>query len=236
MTPRRPHALRSLPAALGLASLLALTGCGATDAGAVSQGESAGPTPSSEGSASSDTTGASGATETSDATGATESATPDESAPTQPAPAGTDSPGTAPQAPPTESGPPRLIGYAGGESPGAEIHDQADADRLQGAPEGFKQFIGRTAERLAHGSTCTDGYVGVTVETLRTDGYAVGGVNECGGYRALWAVVDGSWKEVAASQEMWDCAVLEHYTVPSDIAGERCYDYDAQKDRRYQQA
>jgi hypothetical protein len=35
---------------------------------------------------------------------------------------------------------------------------------------------------------------------------------------------------------MWDCAVLERYAVPSDIAGDRCYDYDAQKERRYQQA
>jgi hypothetical protein len=228
MTPRRLHALRTLPAALGLASLLALTGCGATDAGAASQDELAGPTPSTDATTLADTDPSETAPET---------PTPTETAPTDPAASETDSPGSAPQTPaPTETGPPRLIAYAGGESPGAEIHDQADADRLEGAPDDFKQFIGRTAERLAKGSTCTDGYVGVTVETLRTDGYAVGGVNECGGYRALWAIVDGSWKEVAASQEMWDCAVLERYAVPSDIAGDRCYDYDAQKERRYQQA
>ena len=131
---------------------------------------------------------------------------------------------------------PELIPYAGGESRGFEVQDRDDAEAMTGAPAAFKQFIGRTAQEIADGSTCTDGYVGVTVELLRTDGYASGGVNDCGGYRALWAVVDGQWKEVAGSQEMWDCAVLERYTVPSDVAGDACYDYDAQQERSYQQS
>lgn len=234
MTLRRTHPRLSVPTilapALATATLLALSACGAGDAGAVSQGE----LPSS-------------ATTSSDPS-------PSETAPTEPVPSETaetaestestpaetptdaDDPEPTETPEPTESAAPRMIAYAGGESPGAEIQSQADADKLKRAPEDFRRFIGRTAERLADGSTCTDGYVGVTVEFLRTDGYAVGGVNECGGYRALWAVVDGSWKEVAASQEMWDCAVLRRYAVPSEIAGSRCYDYDAQKERDYEQA
>ncbi|MGN6577747.1 MAG: hypothetical protein ACTHKG_18905 [Nocardioides sp.] len=228
MTPRRPHPRLSVPTllapALAAAALLALTGCGARDAGAVSQGELS--TSSAASSSPSETATAADPTETSEAT-PTESTSGEADPELSESPEPTES---------TQAAAPRLLAYAGGESPGAEIRSQADADKLAGAPEGFKQFIGRTAERLADGSTCEDGYVGVTVEFLRTDGYAVGGVNECGGYRALWAVVDGSWKEIAGSQEMWDCAVLQRYTVPSEIAGSRCYDYDAQKERDYEQA
>jgi hypothetical protein len=136
---------------------------------------------------------------------------------------------------PSESAPePRLIAYAGADSPGVEVQATVDAANLRGAPKAFKRFIGRTAQQVADASSCSDGYVGVTVATLRTDGYAVGGVNDCGGYAALWATVDGRWKEIAGTQEAWDCAVLERYAVPSDVVGTTCYDYDAQQERAYQ--
>lgn len=130
---------------------------------------------------------------------------------------------------------PRLIVYAGGESPGVEVQKRSDAKHLRGAPKSFKRFIGRKAQRLTDRSTCSGGYVGITVERVRTDGFAVGGVNDCGGYQALWAVEGGRWKEIAGSQELWDCAVLKRHVVPSSIAGNRCYDYDAQRVRHYHQ-
>ena len=130
---------------------------------------------------------------------------------------------------------PTLIVYAGGESPGVQVEKRADAKRLRGAPKLFKRFIGKKAQRLADQSTCTGGYVGVTVERVRTDGFAVGGVNDCGGYAALWAVVDGHWKEIDGTQEMWGCGVLKRHVVPSSIAGNRCYSYRAQKVRHYHQ-
>ena len=137
---------------------------------------------------------------------------------------------------PTRADRPRLISYAGGESPGVQVEKRADAKRLHGAPKAFKRFIGKKAQRLADQSTCTGGYVGVTVERLRTDGFAVGGVNDCGGYAALWAVVDGHWKQIDGTQEIWGCGVLVRHSVPSSIAGNKCYDYQAQKTRRYHQA
>jgi hypothetical protein len=143
---------------------------------------------------------------------------------------------TSSAAPASDEEPARVIAYAGGESPGIEVHERADARLLHGAPASFRRFIGRTAQRLHDESTCTGGDVGVTVATLRTDGYAVGGVDDCGGYRALWATVDGRWQEVAGTQELWDCAVLERYEVPSDVVETRCYDYDAQEERAYHQA
>lgn len=130
---------------------------------------------------------------------------------------------------------PRLIVYAGGESPGVEVQKRADAKNLRGAPKAFKRFIGNKAQRLADHSTCGDGYVGVTVERVRTDGFGVGGVNDCGGYVALWAVVDGRWKEIAGTQDIWNCGVLKRHVVPSSIAGDRCYDVRAHRLRHYHQ-
>ena len=80
--------------------------------------------------------------------------------------------------------------------------------------------------------------VGVTVKAVRTDGYAVGAVNECdgGGYVALWAIVDGDWKEIDDTLDLWDCAALTEHRVPSDIAGDTCYDRSAQAQQSYHQA
>ena len=49
-------------------------------------------------------------------------------------------------------------------------------------------------------------------------------------------MVDGRWKEIQSTQEMWDCAGLDRYHVRSDVAGDRCYDYEAQEERAYQQS
>ena len=130
---------------------------------------------------------------------------------------------------------PTLIVYAGGESPGVEVQSRADAKDLRGAPKAFKRFIGNKAQRVADHSTCEGGYVGVTVARVRTDGFAVGGVNDCGGYAALWAIVDGHWKQIDGTQEIWGCGVLVRHSVPSSIAGNKCYDYEAQKMRHYHQ-
>ena len=143
--------------------------------------------------------------------------------------------GLAHAAAPAQTARTRLIVYAGGESPGVEVQSRDDAGHLRGAPTAFKRFIGRKAQRLADHTTCSGGYVGVTVERVRTDGYAIGGVNDCGGYEALWALVDGRWREIAGTQDMWDCGVLERHAVPSSIAGTRCYDEDARGVRHYHQ-
>ena len=174
----------------------------------------------------------------------TTSTTPDSSASASPDPSesplkGPDQTGpTESSASPTtsESPQPRLLAYAGGESPGVQVHDTADVRALHGAPASFKQFIARTAEKLVKESSCDDAAVGVTVETLRTDGYAVGGVNDCGGYAAMWAVVDGRWKEIQGTQDSWECRILKRYRVPSDVAGTSCYNYTTGKSHHYSQA
>ncbi|RKS74116.1 hypothetical protein CLV35_2617 [Motilibacter peucedani] len=119
---------------------------------------------------------------------------------------------------------------------GVEIDDPADVSELRGAPESFKRFVARTVEQLQAEEKCPGAAVGVTVQTLRTDGFAIGGVNACGGYEALWAQVDGTWKEVYGTQDSLDCAVLRRYRVPSDVAGDTCYDYKGKKEHSYHQA
>lgn len=131
---------------------------------------------------------------------------------------------------------PKLISYEGAGSARAQVRTTADANTLAGAPDSFKTFIGRTAERLNRGGTCHVDFVGVTMKALRTDGYAVGAVNGCsGGHVALWAIVEGGWREIDATQDLWDCAVLAEHRVPSDIAGDTCYDADAKAQHAYRQ-
>ena len=130
---------------------------------------------------------------------------------------------------------PRLIVYADKESSGVEVQTRADAKDLRGAPRSFRGFIGRKAQRVTDRSTCSGGYVGVTVARIRVDGFATGGVNDCGGYAALWAVVDGHWKQIQGTQEIWSCAILKRHQVPSSVAGKSCYDYQHHKTRHYHQ-
>lgn len=111
----------------------------------------------------------------------------------------------------------------------------SDLDKLDGAPEPFRVFIGQRVAELQASATCDRSQVGVTVEFLRTDGYAVGGVDDCGGYAALWAVVDGAWAEVEGTQDSWSCEVLARYRFPSELVGDTCYDYTAQEERPYSQ-
>ncbi|CAN5467599.1 hypothetical protein BH11ACT8_BH11ACT8_22640 [soil metagenome] len=192
-------------------------------------------------------TGAAAGGETSSDAGSSP-AVPDESTPPVTDPSTSDAPTTDPSTEPTtdpSSEPttepttePKLIPYAGGESAGAEITKPADVKLLgKDAPEAFKTFIADTVRTLHKDTACTDGFIGVTVEVLRTDGYAAGGVNDCGGYQALWADVDGTWKEIYGTQDTWDCAVLKKYTVPSDVVGDTCYAYEGDhKEHEYHQA
>ena len=133
---------------------------------------------------------------------------------------------------------PRLIRYATGTSPGVAVHRRAQARRLHGAPAGFKRFIDATAVRVRRHSTCSDrSGVGVTVARLRTDGYAVGGIDDCSGYVALWSRVDGRWTELFGTQDAWPCGVLRRHRVPSAVVGGTCFAYHGDhREHRYHQA
>ncbi|MBF4160058.1 hypothetical protein [Nocardioides acrostichi] len=108
---------------------------------------------------------------------------------------------------------PTYIRYAGGEYAGPFVADSSQIDKLEGAPESFKTFIGTVADELEATNDCKP-KSGVNVFDVRSDGYASGGVHQCGGYVALWAEVDGTWKEIGGTQAAWRCSLLKRYGVP----------------------
>lgn len=178
-----------------------------------------------------------GATVADDAVPAAASSTPGGTPSASPSETPSASPSESPSPTPTETPTwtAELIPYAGGESIGYEVFSPADVAGMEGAPTSFKRFIARKIRRMAAESTC-EAPSEVIVQLLRTDGFATGGVNDCGGYQALWVQVDGVWQEVDGTQEMEGCAVLERYHVPSELVDGRCYDYDAQEEREYHRA
>lgn len=137
--------------------------------------------------------------------------------PTTPAPA------TSTSAPTTAAPAGKLIDYASGDDSGVTIATASDTGRLTGAPADFKTFI---AAELAKGSTdvsCTE-KPQISVDMVDTGGWARGGyfVPQCGGYAALWAKSDGSWKSVWSGQSLVDCATLTSFAFPVRVVGGQC--------------
>ena len=108
------------------------------------------------------------------------------------------------------------------------------ANRLPGAPAEFRTFVKAQLhelwDELGHTAGCKSSPL-ITVEALRTDGFALGAVNtlprkHCetgGGYEAIWAVRHGAWKQVIGTQEVVACTRLERFDIPSEIGVHECY-------------
>lgn len=129
---------------------------------------------------------------------------------------------------------PQLITFGGSvDSQYGLVVDVASARRaLIGAPDDFVAFIGEVGRTARDDSAAErDRAGGVNVDVLRTDGYAAGHVTTCGGHAALWAEVDGTWREVAATQEAWPCWSLRRYAVPSAVllGQQSCHDADGRR-------
>jgi hypothetical protein len=102
---------------------------------------------------------------------------------------------------------------------GVAVEQPADVSQLTGAPDDFKTFVAGLASKAQQaGKACPDAFHGITVQKLRGD-FALGAVNDCGGYAALWARVDGRWQEILGTQEQWSCADLAAHDVPEGFAG-----------------
>ncbi|MFT4009437.1 MAG: hypothetical protein QM655_05280 [Nocardioidaceae bacterium] len=133
---------------------------------------------------------------------------------------------------------PKLLDFSSlNNNSGAFVTGPKDIDQISTAPADFRAFVLKLAAKANKtGKQCPDAAHGVGIDMVRTDGFAVGGVNDCGGYRALWAKVDGTWKEIIGTQDEWDCGPLRKYKVPSVLVNGRCYDYDGdQEEHKYQQ-
>ena len=107
----------------------------------------------------------------------------------------------------------------------ATIRNDSDITKLTGAGGSFKQFILSVLHKgqAIDGGDCDQPYT-VTVGKLYNQKFAIGNAGACGGYAPLWASVNGVWQEIAGTQQGYKCAVLQQYTVPSVIAGSKCFD------------
>jgi hypothetical protein len=105
---------------------------------------------------------------------------------------------------------------------GVAIKAPEDTAKLVGTSDDFKTFI-KGVWQKDFDSGCKTAEVDVMKYT--SDGFGLGGVGGCGGYQALWAQVDGTWKEVLHTQDEWRCPELTELKVPDGFAGE-CYTPD----------
>lgn len=136
-----------------------------------------------------------------------------EFAPAPPSPTSTPSPSTK-----TATPAPGVITFPGN---GLELDDPGEVDELEGTTPAFRAYIKQVIiQTQADGESCPDAFHGVTVQKYSSAGYAIGGVNACGGYVALWVQRDGVWQEGMGTQDGWDCDTLSYLDVPVSFAGE----------------
>jgi len=115
-----------------------------------------------------------------------------------------------------------LIEYDQDEAVGVTIAKPADVAKLEGAPDGFKQFVAGLID-ASESLPEDDCQFTVGVAKVDTSGYAAGSMHSCGGAVYIWAERDGVWQEIWAGQELPNCADLKKYSVPKPIAPDKCY-------------
>ena len=91
---------------------------------------------------------------------------------------------------------------------GVRVETAADVDKLAPAPQAFRDFI---AAEVARTDPQCDLPRIIHVEAVDMRGLAVGAVNECGGYIAVWGRDKTGWRELFGTQAPGPC--------PSDLAG-----------------
>lgn len=156
----------------------------------------------------------------------THTPSPSPTQPTQPSPSEPIQP--SPSAPTITAPSDEDITYPG---VGIEVVTPADATKLTGTSQEFRDFIARQAQRMAQeGAACPGAAHSVTVKKYSPAGYALGGVNACGGNAELWVrglpdedPADAKWQEGMGTQDAWDCDTLSYLGVPTSFAGE-CFD------------
>jgi hypothetical protein len=152
-----------------------------------------------------------------------------------------DNPGSTP----TSTGPVSYVSFHNATHPGIGVYvqHQSDTTLLTGTSQAFRDFIGSMAQANTDINTakklCEASGVGITVDTYATDSYALGAVNDCGGYVAIWGDIGYGWQELLNSQQEFNCQELHDTGVPvglvphdnSDMPA--CYDLVSKKSIRY---
>lgn len=135
---------------------------------------------------------------------------------------------TAPSVPPG----PTLVTYPGD---GASVTVTNVQTALKDTSPAFRAFITHRLHQLWVSGGSVPGCEAsalISVKTYRVDGFASAsdeglfGNATCarGGNGALYAVVQGAWREIAATQSGYACSDLAAYRVPATVAGSSCLD------------
>lgn len=108
---------------------------------------------------------------------------------------------------------------------GVELRTPEDVNKLEGAPEDFKQFISGAASQVMTDKSATD-KCGPFISVSQVDpaGFASGSVFDCGGANLIWAKVDGIWRQIFGGQVAPPCEEMKKYSVPEAIVGGPCDD------------
>ena len=136
--------------------------------------------------------------------------------------------GTAPSTPPG----PKLITYPGD---GASVTVKNVDTALKDTSPAFRSFITERLHQLWVSGGSVPGCQAsalISIKTYRVDGYASAsdeglfGDANCarGGNGALYALVQGAWRDIAATQSGYACSDLAKYRVPATVAGSTCLD------------
>ncbi|GAB3663251.1 hypothetical protein GCM10027596_26150 [Nocardioides korecus] len=112
----------------------------------------------------------------------------------------------------------RLLTYRGSDGTGVYLTSTTQVDRrLPGSPADFRRFVKRRVTYLRGLDECAGSARGLTVWRVRTDGFASGAENACGGALLIWKRVSGRWRMVTGTQSGWPCGDLRRWSVPSSM-------------------
>lgn len=124
------------------------------------------------------------------------------------------------------TGHPRIIDFRSGAAKqySLDISRPAMVGKLKGTSPAFKRFVAAQVRSMMNDRTCTDSAHTLSVYKYATNGYAAGGVTNCGGYAAIWGVRHSVWKQLIGTQDVFHCGQLHRNHVPVGLLNDgKCY-------------
>lgn len=120
---------------------------------------------------------------------------------------------------------PRIIDFRSGPAKqGLTIGRPAMVVKLKGTSPAFKRYVAAQVRLVRADRSCPTSARAITVYKYATNGYALGAVNDCGGYVALWGVRHGAWRQLIGTQDVFRCGQLHRDHVPVGLLNDgKCY-------------
>ena len=119
----------------------------------------------------------------------------------------------------------QLIDFDKNNDGGVVLRKAADVSKLEGTPDGFKQFMAGVIDTMVNSAQLGDDCrPTVSVAKFDSSGYALGSFWNCEGAVLMWAEQDGAWQQAWGGQSIPECADMKKYSIPVSIAGSKCSD------------